>query len=208
MVSSNKIFALLVAVVALSVCVDAEQEAAQTFGMFGGGLPGTGGGMGGGLSSLTKMIPSMGGLPGMGGGGMSGLGGGFSGLTKMLPGMGGGGGTSGMSNGLSSLTNMIPGLGAGGASGMSGGLPGMGGGMSGGSAKTTTGLTGPGSVHAPDLSTGTGIGRCWCWDDWRGRNDRDSRHYWHNRDNKNCWSYWRGSANIPSASLGVNERTL
>ncbi|KAG1684255.1 hypothetical protein DVH05_011472 [Phytophthora capsici] len=63
MTGSNKILALILSAVALSNGVHAEEQAAQTFGMFGGGLPGMGGGfpgmggMGGGLSGLTKMIP-------------------------------------------------------------------------------------------------------------------------------------------------------
>ncbi|KAE8977375.1 hypothetical protein PF011_g23675 [Phytophthora fragariae] len=93
MINSNKIFTLLVAVVAVTSGVHAEKEAAQQYS--GGGTSGGMGGMGG----LSKMMPSVGGT-GMGGmpdfskmmsgmgGGLPSMGGGFSGLSKMMPGGG------------------------------------------------------------------------------------------------------------------------
>jgi hypothetical protein len=84
MLSSTNVFTLLVAIVALSSGVHAEQEEAQTF---GGGLPGMGGG-------LSNMMPGM-------GGGM-----GLSDLAKMIPGMGGTSGTGGGLTGLSNVTEL------------------------------------------------------------------------------------------------------
>ncbi|KAE9075837.1 hypothetical protein PF010_g24148 [Phytophthora fragariae] len=142
MINSNKIFTLLVAVVAVTSGVHAEKEAAQQYS--GGGTSGGMGGMGG----LSKMMPGTGGT-GMGGMPdfskmMSGMGGtgGMSSFSKMMPGMGGTG-TGGASGGLSSFSKMMPGMGgaSGGMggmpdfskmmSGMGGGLPSMGGGFSG-----------------------------------------------------------------------------